>query len=215
MDKIKILLVDDHQIMIDGLLSILRTAPEVEVVATANDGLKALEILKTFQVDLVITDISMPGMDGIQLTKEIKKIPATIQVIALSMFNDAHTVNQMLQAGISGYILKNTGIEEMIAAILKVQQGGIYYTPEISDLILKNINANHTKRALLEKINITDREREIIRLIAKEYSNAAIAAELFISERTVETHRKNIYRKTHSNNVVGMLKFAYEHELLS
>lgn len=214
MNKIKIMLVDDHQIMIDGLLAILERADNIVVVGVALNGLKALELIKKESVDVVLTDISMPDMDGIELTKAIKNYNKNIQIIALSMFNDSHHVNSMLEAGISGYLLKNTGNEEMITAINKVFSGGIYYSQEIADLILKNYTSNNIKRVELEKINITEREREIIILITKEYSNAQIATELFISERTVETHRKNIYRKTNTNNIVGLIKFAYEHNIL-
>jgi DNA-binding NarL/FixJ family response regulator len=214
MKQIKIIIVDDHQIMIDGLLAILQREENIKVVGVALNGLKALELAKNEEIDIVLTDISMPEMSGVQLTKEIKKYNKNIQVIALSMFNDSHNINQMLEAGISGYLLKNTGNEELMTAINKVYNGGIYYSEEVSDLILKNYTSSNQKRVELEKVNITDREREIIILITKEYSNAQIASELFISERTVETHRKNIYRKNNTNNIVGLIKFAYEHNIL-
>lgn len=214
MNKIKLLLVDDHQIMIDGLLAILQKELEIEVLGVALNGIKALELLRTQQVDIVLTDISMPDMSGVVLTKQVKKEFPHIHVIALSMFNDRHHIDQMLEAGISGYLLKNTGNEELMTAIKKVYTGGVYYCAEVSDLILKNYSSSNQKRVTLEQVHITDREREVIVLITKEYSNAQIASELFISERTVETHRKNIYRKTNTNNIVGLIKFAYEHNIL-
>lgn len=214
MNKINLLLVDDHQMMIDGLLAILQKEENICIVGVALHGNMALEFIKKNTVDLVITDISMPQMNGIELTKAIKAINSNIKVIALSMHNDIHHINEMLDAGISGYLLKNTGNEELILSINKIMEGGVHYSQEVSDTILKNYTNTQQKKANIDKINITEREREIIVLITKEYSNAQIADQLFISERTVETHRKNIYKKTNTNNIVGLVKFAFEHNII-
>lgn len=211
MSKINILIVDDHQIMIDGLMALLSNEKEIHVVGVALDGEKALKLLEENAVDIVLTDISMPVMDGWALTKAIKQKDENIKVIALSMFCDNESITHMIEAGVSGYLLKNTGNEELTTAIKKVAAGGIYYSEEVSNVVMKNYTSNTQKKAEIEKVNLTSRENQIIHLIAKEYNNARIADELFISERTVETHRKNIYRKTNTNTIVGLIKFAYEH----
>jgi DNA-binding NarL/FixJ family response regulator len=211
MKKIKILIVDDHQIMIDGLMALLANDKQMQVVGVALNGVRALEIIKEQEIDVVLSDISMPVMDGLALTKAIKNFNENVKVIALSMFCDNENITQMIEAGVSGYLLKNTGNKELTAAIQKVADGGIYYSEEVSNVVIKNFSDHTQKKAVMEKINLTEREKQIIHLIAKEYNNAKIADELFISERTVETHRKNIYRKTNTNSIVGLIKFAYEH----
>ena len=209
--KINILIVDDHQIMIDGLMALLANEKDMNVIGVALHGKEALDLMQQLDVQLVLTDISMPQMDGIELTKAIRLLNPTCKVIALSMFADNDSITNMIEAGVSGYLLKNTGNEELTAAIRKVAAGGIYYSEEVSNVVMKNYTATTQKKAVMEKVNLTEREKQIIHLIAKEYNNAKIADELFISERTVETHRKNIYRKTNTTTIVGLIKFAYEH----
>jgi hypothetical protein len=213
MAKIKVFLVDDHQMMIDGLLSLLKSEEDIVICGTALNGQAALDALPTALPDIVLTDISMPGMDGIALTKAIKSQFPNIKIIALSMFNDSHHISDMLEAGISGYILKNTGNQEMMEALRRVASGATYYSDEVAAEMMRALTDRSHKKQETEAVHLTEREREIIILIAKEYSNAKIASELFISERTVETHRKNIYRKTNTSNIVGLLKFAMEHGL--
>lgn len=210
----KLILADDHQIMIDGLLSILSNHPHITVMGVAKNGLQVLEILEKTSTDIVLTDISMPDMDGLELTKILrKKYPAT-KIIALSMHGDTTHINDMIEAGVSGYIYKNASNKELIEALNKVHDGGQYFSDEIAATIIRSMN-DHTKRKEEEeKVNLTDREKEIILLIAKEYSNALIGKELYISERTVETHRKNIYRKTNTTSVVGLIKWAYENKVI-
>jgi DNA-binding NarL/FixJ family response regulator len=180
----------------------------------AKNGKQVLELLERDKVDIVLTDISMPEMDGLELTKSIaKKYPDT-KVIALSMHGDTSHINDMIEAGVSGYIYKNASNKELIEALSKVYAGGQYFSDEIATAIIRSMN-DHTKRKEeKEKVNLTDREKEIIQLIAKEHSNAVIGKELFISERTVETHRKNIYRKTNTTSVVGLIKWAYENKVI-
>jgi DNA-binding NarL/FixJ family response regulator len=210
----KLIIADDHQIMIDGLLSIMSNHPHIIVSGVAKNGKQVLELLERDKVDIVLTDISMPEMDGLELTKSIaKKYPDT-KVIALSMHGDTSHINDMIEAGVSGYIYKNASNKELIEALSKVYAGGQYFSDEIATAIIRSMN-DHTKRKEeKEKVNLTDREKEIIQLIAKEHSNAVIGKELFISERTVETHRKNIYRKTNTTSVVGLIKWAYENKVI-
>ena len=210
----RLIIADDHQIMIDGLMSILANYPEIEIVGVAKNGAQVLAILEHEQVDIVLTDISMPEMDGRELTLAILKNYPHTKVIALSMYGDTSHVNDMIEAGVLGYINKNVSNKELLEALNRVQEGRKYFSDEVADTILRSIN-DHTKRKQEEeKVNLTEREKEIIKLIANEYSNAQIGDELFISERTVETHRKNIYRKTNTTSIVGLIKWLYENKIV-
>lgn len=212
MNRTKIAIVDDHQIVIDGINALLHDIPEFEIVASTTSPLKMLEILKSNSVDILLTDIMMPELTGQQLAKKVKDQYPSIKILALSMSGQADIVNEMINdADIAGYILKNIGKEELASAIEKIANNGIYF----SDEVLEGLDhASHIKKEN-DDVHLTQREIEIIRLIEKEKSNKEIADTLGISERTVETHRKNIFRKTKLSTVVGLIKYAYEHRLIS
>jgi DNA-binding NarL/FixJ family response regulator len=209
--KISLGLVDDHQIVIDGLLSLLKDEPRFEFAFATTSSKEVMGKLKNCPVDILLTDVMMPGLPGNELAKEVRKqFPAT-KILALSMNGEGSLVNEMINdADISGYVLKNIGKQELINAIEKIAQGGIYFSDEVIEELQKVSNRKKEN----EEAHVTDREIEIIRLIEKEYSNKQIAETLFISERTVETHRKNIFRKTNTNSVIGLVKYAYEHRLI-
>jgi two-component system nitrate/nitrite response regulator NarL len=206
--RIRIILVDDHQMLLDGLASLLRTEKRFELVGICNRAKDVLELVAHTQVDILITDINMPEMNGVELTRILKKNYPEIKVLALSMLGERSTISEMLEAGISGYILKNTGKEELVNALLKVHSGGLFFSDDITSEMMKSIAAQTEVKE--EKVKLTSRELEIVKLIAAEKSNLEIAELLFISERTVETHRKNIFRKTGTKGVVGLLKLAME-----
>lgn len=212
-DKIKIIIADDHKMMIDGLLSMLSDEKNMEIIGVANNGEEVLKILETKNADLVLTDINMPLMNGIELTKALKQKYSSIKILALSMFGDIDHIQEMLNAGISGYVLKNTGNKELVEAINSIAYGGTYYDNDVAAEMMRSLTQNNQKKVAIEKVNLTDREIEIIKLIAKEINNAGIGDVLSISERTVESHRKNIYRKTNTSNIVGLLKFAFNNGL--
>ncbi len=207
--KIKLVLVDDHQMLLDGLAALLQGEQRFDLVGLCNNAKYALELLETTAPDIVITDINMPEISGVELTRMIRKYHPKIKVLALSMFGERSTISEMLEAGISGYILKNTGKEELINALLKVQEGGMYFSDEITEELIKSISQKTEVKEEIQ-VRLTERELEIVKQIAAEKSNLEIAALLFISERTVETHRKNIFRKTNTKGVVGLLKLAME-----
>lgn len=207
--KIKLVLVDDHQMLLDGLAALLQGEQRFDLVGLCNNAKYALELLETTAPDIVITDINMPEISGVELTRMIRKYHPKIKVLALSMFGERSTISEMLEAGISGYILKNTGKEELKNALLKVQEGGMYFSDEITEELIKSISQKTEVKEEIQ-VRLTERELEIVKLIAAEKSNLEIAALLFISERTVETHRKNIFRKTNTKGVVGLLKLAME-----
>lgn len=211
MHKINLLLVDDHQMLLDGIKSLLRNEASIAVIAEATSGEKALEVLSNGGVDMVITDINMPGMTGVELAREIKRMYPNIKILTLSMYNERSKIKEMHEAGVEGYLLKNTGKDELLEGIKKICAGENYYSAEIKAQVQAILNeANEEGGELL-----TRREREIIKMIAKDLTNSEIGEQLFISERTVETHRKNIFRKTGVKSVVGLLNYAYDHGLLS
>ncbi len=212
--KINLLIVDDHQIMIDGIQALLSGVPNFQVLAATTSAFKALELLKELDIDIVLTDINMPEMSGIELTQKIHDEFPGMKVLALSMFGEKQTIREMIDAGVQGYILKNTGKEELLNALNKIASGGLFFGDEITAELMRNYATETTKVDGSKEINLTKRELEIVALIAKEYNNSQIAEALFISERTVETHRKNIFRKTKTKSLVGLIKFAYEHKII-
>jgi DNA-binding NarL/FixJ family response regulator len=210
--KLKILIVDDHQILIDGIEAMLQDVDNFEVVHKLLDGKVALSYLAHNPVDILLTDLYMPKMTGIELTQKVKKDFPDVKVLALSVSYDVSIVHDLMDAGISGFILKTIGRGELIEAINEVSRGNVYFSREVSNEILRSLaNRNDSEE---ETYRLTDREIEILKLIAQEFSNADIAKQLYISERTVETHRKNIYRKTNTKTIVGLIKYAVERKLI-
>lgn len=203
--KIKIFLVDDHKIFVEGVANLLSDQQDLEIIGWTHDGTSALSFLKENPADVVLTDIQMPGMTGIELTQKIKEELPQIRVIALSMFDKKEIIHELIASGAEGYLLKDIEKSELLNAIHKVVGGEYYYSSSIAGILMKTIT---------EKDLLTPREKEIIKLIAEENTNAIIAQKLFISEHTVESHRKNIFRKTNSKSIVGLIKYAYENKLV-
>lgn len=214
LSKTRLLIVDDHQMLLDGIRALLQDENQFEIIAEAHNGTQALSILKENEIDIVLTDINMPEMDGITLAQKIHTEFPDSKIIALSMFSERQTIRDMVDAGVSGYILKNTGKEELVSALTKIAAGGLYFGDEVTNEMMRMMNEPEKSDDKQNQVNLTLREREILKLISKEYSNSQIANELFISERTVETHRKNIFRKTNTKSIVGLIKYAYEHQLV-
>ncbi|HNE93174.1 MAG TPA: response regulator transcription factor [Chitinophagaceae bacterium] len=209
--KINIAIVDDHQIVIDGIVALLTGYHSINIVATSTSGLVMLEILQSKKVQILLTDIMLPAISGQDLAKQVKANFPEIKILALSMSGQGHIVSKMIEdADIAGYVLKNIGKDELFHAIENIANGGVYFSQEV----LNELQHFTSLKKENETINLTVREIEIIKLIEKEFSNKEIANELFISERTVETHRKNIFRKTGTSGIVGLLKYAYEHKLI-
>ncbi len=212
--KTRLLIVDDHQMLLDGISALLQDVNQFEIVAKAKNGKQALEILELNEIDIVLTDINMPEMNGIELSQHIQDKFPEVKILALSMFSEKQTIRDMIDAGVSGYILKNTGKEELVGALTKIAGGGLFFGDEVTNEMMRMMTDSEKNEKKREEVTLTIREKEILKLIAKEYSNIQIATELFISERTVETHRKNIFRKTNTKSIVGLIKYAYEHELV-
>lgn len=210
-DQISLAIVDDHQVVIDGLLSMLKYNEHIKFILTTTDPMEVVEMLEETPVDILITDVMMPKLPGNELAKQVKRQFPQIKILALSMSGEGGLVSQMIdEANISGYMLKNISKTELAKALEKIAEGGIYFSKDVIEELQR---ANQRKKHSTEA-HLTDREIEIIRLIEKEYNNKQIAEVLFISERTVETHRKNILRKTHTSTVIGLVKYAYEYKLI-
>jgi len=216
-EPIRLIIIDDHQLSRDGIKALLSDIEFNATVEVAESGDEALLLFETHIFDVALVDINMPGMSGIQLTCEIKKNYPVTKVIALSMYDDHTYISKMIEAGASGYILKNINIEDLIEAINTVIKGNFYLSKDIQKVIDEHVApANESYKTVKSNIiHLSYREQEILNLIAKEFTNEQIAQQLFISERTVETHRKNIFIKTKQKTIVGLIKYAIENKLLS
>lgn len=210
-EPVSLAVVDDHQIVIDGIRSILQGHETFKITIESTNPLEVITLLGKTHVDILLTDVMMPGMNGAELAKAVRAAFPEIKIMALSMSGQGDLVNQMInESDISGYVLKNISKQELLKALEKIAAGGIYF----SDEVLAEMIKESEKKKEAEQAHLTIREIEIIRLIEKEYSNKKIADTLFLSERTVETHRKNIFRKTKTNSLIGLIKYAYEHKLI-
>jgi DNA-binding NarL/FixJ family response regulator len=216
-EKQRIFIADDHQLFIDGLRLIFSGHPNYEVAGSGNDGNAIIEFIQSHEVDIVVTDINMPGMDGITATETIKATNPSIKVIAVSMLNDYSTVHKMLQSGADGYILKNAGVDELVKAFEYAEAGEVYINKEISDILLKGFRFNQTaeaKRIKAIKEDLTQREKEILQLIIRGLSNQEMSEVLSISIPTIKTHRSNILAKCDVKNTVSLVRFVMENNLL-
>lgn len=203
-----IFLIDDHQMVIDGLKLMLADLPQFKVVGESKNPLLVIDLLQDKAVDILITDISMPQMSGVALSRLVKKNYPDIKILALTAFAESAIISEMIQAGIAGYILKSDGKLVLTEALETIVLGEQYFGNEVT-LALANSYRQHK-----DEVKLTDREIEIIRLIEKDMGTKEIAETLFISERTVETHRKNILFKTDTHTVIGLIKYAYERKII-
>lgn len=215
MANVKILLADDHKIVRDGIKLMLEPQAGIDVVDEAENGEKALEILKDQIVDIVVMDINMPIMDGITATKKIKEKYPDVKVLALTMSNDDLHIRQMIQAGASGYIMKSAGRKELKDAIDAIMEGKHYFSDEATETIMMDLVKGKGKSTAPDPIHITDRELEVLELIVQEHTNQEIAEKLYISSRTVDAHRRNLLQKTGARNTAGLVKYAFQHNLIS
>lgn len=216
-NPIRIMVIDDHQLIIDGIRFILLGEEEVLFAGGANNLKDALDFLSHNEIDVVLADISMPDHSGIEVTKKIKEIYPKIKVLALTMHEDITMITKMLEAGASGYILKRTNMNEVFEAIKVVADGGKYLGREVQAILMDYLSATASEEELPDDapVQLTVRELEVLNLIAREYSNDDIANKLFISPRTVETHRRNIFTKTKTKTIVGLIKYAIHNGLIN
>jgi DNA-binding NarL/FixJ family response regulator len=213
---IQVLIVDDHQILRDGIKALLHKAKTIKVIGEINDGSKVLDFISTNKPDVILMDILMKEVDGIQATQLIKSKYPEIKILALSMNNQYSYIESMLKAGASGYILKNTGGDELVHAITMVFEGKTYFSEEVTGIVMKSyLEPEPIKKSDKDLLNqLTKREIEILKLIAQEFTNQEIADKLFISKRTVDTHRRNLLQKIEVKNSIGLIRFAYNNGLI-
>jgi DNA-binding NarL/FixJ family response regulator len=212
MKKYKVILADDHQFLVEGLLSILKDEPSFEIVATAQNGFELIDAVLRHSPDLVILDMNMPGYDGLQCLDRIKAdIPKT-KVLVLTNYNQPELVSEVKKRKAEGYLIKNSSANELTEVILKILDGQTHFPAPGQ---LKTISDDSFfLDDFLKKYQLTKREVEIIRLVSQELSNKEIADKLFLSELTIKTHRRNILRKLDIRNVAGLVNFAKENGLL-
>lgn len=216
--KIKVFLVDDHQIILDGVKTMLIDEDDIDFIGCALDSNKALEMIKTLLPDVVISDISMPDMTGIELSAKIAELKMPTNVLILSMYATEDFIYNAIKAGAKGILPKQeTNKDMLIDAIRTVYAGEEYYAPTISKNILKNYISNVKKinNEKTKKYSLTIREKEILKLYVEGFSNSEIAEKLNISIRTVETHKNNIMQKYEFKSTVEMVKFALKNNIVS
>lgn len=216
MQLVNIIVADDHQIVRDGVRSLLDDEPGFTVVGEAEDGEDVLEILKNRHADIIVMDINMPRMDGITCTRHVTKDYPATRVLALTMLMEDQHVKAMIQAGASGYIMKNSGRDELVNAIRLIMEGKHYFSDEATSAIMMDLvkPGPKEKQETDEQVPLTEREIEILRHIAQELTNEEIGKKLFISRRTVDAHRRNLLEKTGSRNTAGLIKFAVKHGII-
>ena len=212
MEKLKIIIVDDHKLFREGLKILLSNLEEVDEVLEAPDGEAFLNMLATYHPDLVLMDIEMPRINGIEATtRAIEKFP-DMKILALSMYSDEEYFQKMVDAGVCGFLLKNSEFSEVKKAINSVVQGNNYFTEEI---LYRLVNRFKTKPAQTEPpVTLSDRELEVLLLICKGLSNQEIADQLFISKRTVDHHRASLLTKTDTRNAASLVIYAIKHKMI-
>lgn len=213
--KIKILLADDHPIVRNGISASLQSIDQFEIVGEAENGLKAVEMTTDLRPDVVIVDISMPEMCGISATKAIREKNPKTKVLVLTMHDEEQYMVQMLAAGANGYLAKNSSKDELVSAIHAICSNDVFYSPLISeDIIQRYIDALESQQDEEDDIPLTNREKEILELISESLTTKEISAKLFISHRTVDTHRTNLMRKLNIRNTAGLVRFAIQKGLV-
>jgi DNA-binding NarL/FixJ family response regulator len=213
---IHILIADDHTMFVDGMESILKGEHDLKVVGKCYDGPSVLSFIKENKVDIVLLDVNLPGMNGIEVCKEINATNTDVRVLAISMFNEESYVSEILNHGAKGYILKNTGRDELLKAIRTVAKGDSYFSNDVTETIMKSLmnqrKASSKNNSLIPKLS--RREKEVLKLIAQEFTTQEIADNLYISLKTVESHRSSLLSKLNARNSVGLVRIAIENNLL-
>lgn len=214
MEKIKVLIADDHQIMLDGLRAILNKDRSIQVVGKASNGLEALEFLKKEVVDVILLDLQMPVMDGLETTMHIKKSFPEVKIIMLTTNDEGSIITSLFKAGATGYLLKNASKEYLIKGIKDAHEGKKVISSHLTEKMIESLTQDPKKVNDGTKPVITKREIEVIKLIAQEFTTQEIADQLFVSTNTVATHKRNLFVKMDVKNSVGMVKKAVDWGLI-
>jgi DNA-binding NarL/FixJ family response regulator len=212
MGKIKIVLVDDHQMFREGLKFVLKQIGEFDIIGEASNGEEYLKLLEVEQPDVVLMDIGMPVMDGIEATEKTSEKYPEIDVIALSMFSDQEYYHKMVAAGVKGFLIKEAGVDELEKAIKSVHNGNPYFSQELLRNIIVNIS--NPKVSSKDPFQLTKREEEVLQMICKGFTTKEISDLLFISQKTVEGHKTNLLSKTNSKNTINLMLYAFKNKLV-
>ncbi len=216
MEKIKLAIADDHKIFRNGLKATLEDCADFDLVLEASNGNQLISRLANVIPDVILMDIKMPELDGIQTTAHVKKHYGNIKVLALSMFNEDKYIVDMMKAGASGYLLKNAEPEEIIEAISTVYHKDYYFNEHLSVTLIKQLTVNaSTINPAHYKADLNEREIEVLKLVCQEYSSQEIADKMYLSVRTVEGYRARLFEKTQSKNLVGLVIFAIKAGIIS
>ena len=205
---IRIVIADDHRIIREGIRSLLTDEPDLEVVGQAKNGREAVRLVRDLSPEVVLLDVSMPDLNGIEAAGQIVTESPHVKVIALSMHKDEHFVAGMLLAGASGYLLKDCSLDELAGAVRSVMRRGLYLSPGITALVVKRYIDHLMEREGLLRPPLSSREKEVLQLVAEGKTSKEIAAALYISEKTVETHRRQIMQKLGLNTIADLTKYA-------
>lgn len=211
---IQIAIADDHQVLIEGLCLLLQDEADICIAGQAGNGIQLLHLLEEQPVDVVLMDINMPGMDGLEACRRIRKAFPQTQVLALTMYDKGKMIRRMLKAGASGYLLKNTGRDELVEAIKKVAAGETYLSNSANQALLDHLRHGPSPDPPSAIPELTRREQQILQLIAQELTTPEISEKLNISLNTVDTHRKNLLAKLGAKNMAGAVRIAMEKGLL-
>lgn len=207
---ITIIMAEDHQMLIDGVISFFEYDDDINIIGSVNDGEALVKLVALKQPKMVITDIRMPKMDGIEATKIIKKQFPHINVLAMTMFDQPEAIKQMLDAGATGYILKNSGIKMLSKAIIAVSHNETFFDPNVAFNFMNNYIDKNVTIGTSDKIVLSNREKEILALIANGKTSKQIAESLFLAKTTIDTHRKNIIRKLDLSSGSDLIKYAID-----
>lgn len=208
MGKLRIFLTDDHAILRQGLKLLINGQEDMQVIGEASNGKTALRLIPTLQPDVAVMDVSMPEMNGLEATQQLKKTLPQIKVLALTRHNDSSYLQPLLQAGIAGYVLKQSDAKELLRAIRAIAVGGTYLDPAIAGKIIKTVVGRNSNPGLTKAGTLSERETEVLRLIAQGYSNKEIAAQFDLSVKTIEAHKANAMLKLGLGSRVEIVRYA-------
>lgn len=204
----KVIIVDDHQIFLDGLKEVFKAFDDISIVGEANDGVDLIDLLSKTDCDVILMDVNMPKMDGTAATKYVKQNYPDVKVLMLTMHDSKAMIEKLVKAGADGYVLKNTAKGELKMAIETLCSDQNYYSPMVTQTIMQSMRQKEALASDYGAVELTDREKDVLKLIAKEMTSHEIAEQLFISHHTVESHRKNLIAKLGVRSLAGLVKYA-------
>ncbi len=209
---IRVFIADDHQVLVDGIKVMLEQEEGFAYAGAASSGEETIERLRDLSIDVLLLDINLPGIDGMETARQVGALYPEIAIMALTMHDGPKFVKGMLKNGANGYLLKNTGKQELLAAIRQLHSGEPYYSQEITKVLVGSITGQ--KRSQGINLKLSRREKEVLQLIMREFTTQEIADKMFVATSTVETHRRNLLNKLGARNVAGMVRIALENNLL-